>query len=84
LSRSESASQRLSGEARDTKFDIVNGPDSETVTSIEARLDAVDTALTRLRDGSYRSCQVCGAPIDDGLLNADPTRTTCVAHPQLS
>jgi RNA polymerase-binding transcription factor len=58
--------------------------DSEVVASIEATLQQVDRALERLRDGSYRSCQVCGAPIAEAELLADPLLTNCSAHPVLS
>jgi RNA polymerase-binding transcription factor DksA len=50
---------------------------------IERALDDVDVALDRLRAGSYRSCTLCGAQIDDALLVADPVRATCAAHPTL-
>ena len=40
--------------------------DNESVGAIEAQLNAVDHALERLRQGTYRNCQVCGAPIDRG------------------
>jgi RNA polymerase-binding transcription factor DksA len=57
--------------------------DNESVAAIEARLNAVDHALERLRQGAYRSCQVCGAPIDEAELVARPTLAHCPAHPEL-
>ncbi|MDE3064512.1 MAG: hypothetical protein KGJ36_02445 [Acidobacteriota bacterium] len=57
--------------------------DNESVTAIEARLNAVDHALERLRQGTYRRCQVCDAPIDEALLVASPTLAHCPAHPEL-
>ena len=56
---------------------------NESVRLLEARLDDVDRTLARLRDGSYRNCDVCSEPIDDVLLLSEPLRTTCVAHPRL-
>lgn len=43
-------------------------------------LDDVDRALSALADGSYGSCAVCGAPIDDAALAADPTALHCPHH----
>jgi RNA polymerase-binding transcription factor DksA len=55
---------------------------NESVRLLEARLDDVDRTLARLRDGSYRHCDVCSELIDDALLLSEPLRTTCVAHPR--
>ena len=43
-------------------------------------LDAIDRALERLSEGSYDSCENCGAPILDADLTADPTRRVCEQH----
>jgi DnaK suppressor protein len=43
-------------------------------------LDDVDRALERLSDGSYGSCETCGAPILGTHLEADPTRRLCEQH----
>jgi len=57
--------------------------DNESVAAIEAQLNAVDHALERLRQGTYRTCQVCGAPIDEADLVSRPTLANCPAHPEL-
>lgn len=57
---------------------------NESVSAIEATLNDVDRALERLRAGSYRSCQVCGSPIDEAELIANPLLANCPAHPELS
>jgi len=57
--------------------------DNESVAAIEEQLNAVDHALERLRQGTYRSCQVCGAPIDGADLVNRPTLSNCPAHPEL-
>ena len=57
--------------------------DNESVAAIEAQLNAVDHALERLRQGAYRTCQVCGAPIDEADLVDRPTLANCPAHPEL-
>jgi RNA polymerase-binding transcription factor DksA len=56
---------------------------SDSVAAIEATLIDVDRALDRLREGTYRECDSCGAQIDETLLMGDPLRTNCAAHPQL-
>jgi RNA polymerase-binding transcription factor len=45
-----------------------------------AVLDGVDQALQRLSDGSYGSCETCGAPILETDLAGDPTRRLCEQH----
>ncbi len=45
-----------------------------------AVLDGVDRALERLSEGTYGSCEACGAPILDAHLDADPTRRMCEQH----
>ncbi|MFI5035022.1 MAG: hypothetical protein ACHQFZ_02320 [Acidimicrobiales bacterium] len=57
--------------------------DNESVAAIEAQLDAVDRALERLRQGTYRRCHVCGAPLDEADLANQPTLANCPAHPEL-
>ncbi len=41
--------------------------------AIESDLDAVEAALARLADGTYRVDEVTGAPLPDELLDRDPT-----------
>ena len=43
-------------------------------------LDAVDAALVRLSEGTYRDCEVCGGGLDDAALAADPTLRRCMLH----
>ncbi len=57
---------------------------NESVTVIEATLNDVDRALERLRVGTYRSCQVCGTPISEAELIANPLLANCPAHPELA
>ncbi len=58
--------------------------DNESVARITERLDAIERALDRLADGSYRTCELCGATIDPALLEADATRVGCADHPALA
>ncbi|MHB1585429.1 MAG: TraR/DksA family transcriptional regulator [Acidimicrobiales bacterium] len=46
----------------------------------EAMLDDVDRALSRLDQGTYGRCEVCGGAVDDDRLSSDPTATTCGDH----
>ena len=46
----------------------------------ERDVDDVEKALQRLDDGTYASCEVCGAPIAEELLAENPARRTCSAH----
>lgn len=50
------------------------------LAAAERALDEVDRALARLEEGTYGSCEVCGAPIEDEALADSPTARTCRAH----
>lgn len=41
-------------------------------------LDKIETALERIEDGTYGSCEECGARIPKTRLNAIPYATMCV------
>ena len=47
---------------------------------IESDLRDVAEALARLEDGSYGACEVCGKPIPDERLEANPTARRDVEH----
>jgi RNA polymerase-binding transcription factor DksA len=57
---------------------------NESVSAIESTLNDVDRALERLRSGTYRTCQVCHAQIDESVLVASPLLANCPAHPELA
>jgi RNA polymerase-binding transcription factor DksA len=57
---------------------------NESVSAIESSLNDVDRALERLRNGTYRTCQVCEASIDESALVANPLLANCPAHPELA
>lgn len=48
-------------------------PEPLDLDRIEADLADVDTALARLDAGTYWSCEITGAPIDDSKLAEHPT-----------
>ena len=47
---------------------------------LEIRFNMVAAALERIEDGSYGTCIVCSAPIEEERLEADPAAMTCKAH----
>lgn len=47
---------------------------------LEARLLEVDVALGRIEVGSYGICRICGNPIENARLHANPAAPTCIAH----
>jgi len=57
---------------------------NESVSAIDSTLNDVDRALERLRSGTYRTCQVCQAQIDESVLVASPLLANCPAHPELA
>jgi len=50
------------------------------LTRSAAVLDGVDRALERLNEGSYGTCEACGAPIAESDLEHEPTRHMCGQH----
>ena len=44
----------------------------------EHMLGEVEGALTRIAEGTYGTCVVCGKPIDDERLRAVPYATLCI------
>jgi RNA polymerase-binding transcription factor DksA len=65
--------------------------DSGQVTAERGEVDAlastllenlkdVDDALTKLDEGTYGRCEVCGEPIAEARLEAMPSARTCIQH----
>lgn len=48
--------------------------------TLQSQLDHVDRALTRLDDGSYGTCAVCGTAIGADRLEALPATDRCIEH----
>lgn len=44
------------------------------------QLDDVEHALTRLDEGTYGTCEVCGEPIGDARLEVMPATRFCIQH----
>ena len=55
-------------------------PDLGRVAAIEAELDDVETALARLEDGTYGTCEVCAAALPDDVLADEPAARRCQEH----
>ena len=43
-----------------------------------AVLKEIDAALTRIEDGTYGKCEICGRDIDEERLEARPWATLCI------
>jgi RNA polymerase-binding transcription factor DksA len=54
--------------------------DFSILEQVEAELADVERALARLDDGTYGTCQACGAAIGDERLEAMPATRFCVQH----
>ena len=50
------------------------------LADLEARYDTVLLALKKIEEGTYGTCEVCGAPIEEARLGADPAAATCLTH----
>ncbi len=62
--------------------DLIEGYGDNTaiLKDLEIRYNNVKAALARITDGAYGACAVCGAPIEEARLDADPAADTCTAH----
>lgn len=52
------------------------------VDSLNLSIERVERALTKLDEGSYGCCDVCGEPIPPARLAARPESVVCVKHAQ--
>ena len=48
--------------------------------TLGARLTQVEEALLRIEHGGYGVCRVCGNPIEEARLEANPAAETCMMH----
>jgi RNA polymerase-binding protein DksA len=57
--------------------------ESQTLEALEIahrnEIDAIDTVLARLANGTYGVCSGCGGDIAPARLKAQPTATRCIA-----
>jgi RNA polymerase-binding transcription factor DksA len=54
--------------------------DAALLDQVSAELGAVDDALRRLDEGTYGTCEVCGAELTSEQLEADPLSMRCFDH----
>lgn len=50
------------------------------LNQLEIRLNNVKKALSKIEDGTYGICEVCGNEIELDRLEANPPSTTCKLH----
>ena len=77
--------------SRDSNADDEHDPEGQTIAyersqlaaligQAESHLTEVETALTRVADGTYGICEICHEDIAAERLAARPTARTCVHH----
>jgi RNA polymerase-binding transcription factor DksA len=54
--------------------------DAAILNDLELRYADVNSALARIEDGSYGTCETGGEAIEEARLNADPAARTCKVH----
>lgn len=50
------------------------------VATLERQWNDINRALKKIDDGTYGTCEVCGAAIEPERLEANPSARTCKAH----
>jgi RNA polymerase-binding transcription factor DksA len=54
--------------------------DADSLDRLERAVGDVERALQRLDDGSYGTCEACGAALPPDALAEDPAARFCRAH----
>nr|WP_245862630.1 TraR/DksA C4-type zinc finger protein [Phycicoccus duodecadis] len=83
--------ERMVAASVDSNADDEHDPEGQTIAYERAQLASLtaglrehlaelDAAASRIADGTYGRCEVCGEPIAAGRLEARPAARTCVAH----
>jgi RNA polymerase-binding transcription factor DksA len=55
--------------------------DIRRLEAIDGELTGMDAALRRLDEGSYGTCEVCGAALSPDAIERDPLAVRCPDHP---
>jgi RNA polymerase-binding transcription factor DksA len=53
--------------------------DQSIVSTLDTQLLEINDALARIENGTYGICKVCGKPIEEDRLSANPSAATCKA-----
>ncbi len=56
------------------------GENAALADSFRSHLHMVERALSRIADGSYGTCEICGQPISEARLEALPATSRCIDH----
>jgi RNA polymerase-binding transcription factor DksA len=51
-----------------------------TLALLETRYRTINRALTKIANGTYGTCEICGEPIEADRLHANPAARTCKKH----
>lgn len=78
---------RIAEQARDTEDDsfsnLIVDLNLAEIDRDADELRRIDTALVRLSEGSYGSCEDCGQRIPEARLEAEPTALRCIRCQEL-
>ncbi len=53
---------------------------SDMLKTLKTRYQEIIAALAKLDAGTFGKCEVCGAPVEQDRLEANPAAKTCKAH----
>lgn len=82
-------------EAKETEMDVMNATADENESAdkieeynenraindeLEINFNNIKRALGKIADGTYGTCEICEAPIEEERLEANPSARTCMAH----
>lgn len=56
------------------------GENSALADALRSQLKKVEHTLTRIADGTYGTCEVCGEAIAEARLDALPATSRCIQH----
>ena len=79
LSLLKSLPEQTGGDVIDAALDAAQDEISSQLADFESReLAQIESALERIREGSYGECEICHGKIPLARLNALPYATTCI------
>ena len=65
----------------DQASEMTNINDNEAVLKVLVeRKEEIETALERMKEGTYGKCEVCGEDIEDKRLLVNAAATRCIKH----